>query len=71
MLTYSAHVAIVPMTSQAVVAVHQGRPYSPGPDGRDQLGEDIAAFNKAVRADDRVEVIACPMRDGVSIIMRK
>ena len=46
----------------------QGRPYT---DEKDELGTEIRKFNEAVRNDDRVEVIAAPFRDGVSIIMRK
>ncbi len=46
----------------------QGRPYT---DKADELGTAIREFNEAVRKDDRVEVVATPFRDGVSIIMRK
>ena len=46
----------------------QGRPYT---DQTDELGSEIRKFNEAVRNDSRVEVIATPFRDGVSIIMRK
>lgn len=48
----------------------KGRPYVSA-QGEDQLADDIRDFNEAIRNDDRVEVIASPFRDGVSIIMRK
>ncbi len=48
--------------------VLQGRPYT---DQKDELGTEIRKFNEAIRSDGRVEVIATPFRDGVSIIMRK
>lgn len=48
----------------------QGRPYCKGEE-HDDLAEAIYEFNEAIRKDDRVEVVATPFRDGVSIIMRK
>ena len=37
----------------------------------DDLGKAIDDFNAAVRQDPRVDVVALPLRDGVSIITRK
>lgn len=48
----------------------QGRPYS-RVEGPDDLAEAIFDFNEAIRKDNRVDVVATPFRDGVSIITRK
>ena len=48
----------------------QGRTYAPGA-ARDELADAIRAFNDFVRADSRVDVVALPFRDGVSIITRR
>lgn len=48
----------------------KGRPYCKG-STKDDLADAIYEFNKAVHSDSRVDVIATPIRDGVSIIMRK
>ena len=48
----------------------QGRTYAPG-DVKDELAEAIRDFNAFVRSDPRVDVVALPFRDGVSIITRR
>ena len=48
----------------------QGRPYSRA-EGPDDLAEAIFDFNEAIQKDDRVDVVATPFRDGVSIITRR
>jgi caffeoyl-CoA O-methyltransferase len=44
----------------------QGEPYADG--ARSANGDAIAAFNRAVADDDRVEQVLLPLRDGVSLI---
>ncbi len=57
--------------SQACNSAHmQGRTYAPG-DAADELAEAIREFNAFVRKDPRVNVVALPFRDGVSIITRR
>lgn len=46
----------------------KGRPYC---GEKDDLADAIYKFNKAVHSDPRVDVVATPIRDGVSIILRK
>lgn len=48
----------------------QGQPYLP-PQQRTANGEAIAAFNRAVADDPRVEQVLLPVRDGLTIIRRK
>ena len=48
----------------------QGRVYAPG-DVKDELADAIREFNEFVIKDERVEVVAMPFRDGVSIIQRR
>ena len=48
----------------------QGRTYAPG-GVKDELADAIREFNQFVVKDERVEVVAMPFRDGVSIIQRK
>jgi hypothetical protein len=48
----------------------QGRTYASG-GVKDELAEAIREFNAFVRQDARVEVVALPFRDGVSIITRR
>lgn len=50
--------------------VMQGRTYEPG-DVKDEMADAIREFNKTIVADPRVDVVALPFRDGVSIVMRK
>ena len=38
---------------------------------KDELADAIREFNQFVVKDERVEVVAMPFRDGVSIIQRK
>ena len=44
----------------------QGQPYAPG-DRADVNGRAITEFNTAVAADDRVEQVLLPVRDGVTL----
>jgi len=46
----------------------QGQPYASGSDSDN--GRAIAAFNRAVAADPRVEQVLVPLRDGVTLIRR-
>jgi caffeoyl-CoA O-methyltransferase len=46
----------------------QGEPYLPG--GRSPNGEAIADFNRAVAADERLEQVLLPLRDGLTLIRR-
>jgi caffeoyl-CoA O-methyltransferase len=46
----------------------QGEPYLPA--GRSANGEAIAEFNRAVAADERVEQVLLPLRDGLTLIRR-
>ena len=46
----------------------QGQPYTGT--GMTANGEAIAAFNEAVTADDRVEQVMLPLRDGLTLIRR-
>lgn len=48
----------------------QGRTYYPG-GVKDELADAIREFNEFVRKDSRVDVVALPFRDGVSIITRR
>ena len=48
----------------------QGRVYEPGTT-KDELADAIREFNQFVRNDPRVDVVALPFRDGVSIVTRK
>ncbi len=48
----------------------QGRTYYPG-GVKDELADAIREFNEVVRKDSRVDVVALPFRDGVSIITRR
>ena len=48
----------------------QGRTYAPG-GVKDELADAIREFNQFVAKDERVEVVAMPFRDGVSIVQRK
>ena len=48
----------------------QGRTYEPGGQ-KDEMADAIREFNQAVVKDDRVDVVALPFRDGVSIITRR
>lgn len=48
----------------------QGQPYLPV-EQRTPNGEAIAQFNSVVAADDRVEQVLLPLRDGLTIIRRK
>ena len=47
----------------------QGQPYLPQ-DERTHNGEAIAAFNREVKNDPRVEQVLLPVRDGLTIIRR-
>jgi predicted O-methyltransferase YrrM len=47
----------------------QGQPYRDGEPSTDN-GRAIAEFNAAVAADDRVEQVLVPIRDGVTLIRR-
>ena len=38
---------------------------------KDELADAIREFNEVVRKDPRVDVVALPFRDGVSIITRR
>jgi caffeoyl-CoA O-methyltransferase len=44
--------------------------YAPGPE-RDEAAEAIAAFNRVVVADPRVDVVLVPFRDGISLIQHR
>lgn len=46
----------------------QGEPWTPGP--RSAAGEAIAAFNRALADDARVEQVLLPLRDGLTLIRR-
>lgn len=46
--------------------LHQGEPYLPGPVSAN--GEAIAAFNRAVADDPRLEQVLLPLRDGLTLI---
>ncbi|GAB3996287.1 O-methyltransferase [Nocardioides marmoraquaticus] len=46
----------------------QGQPWLPGE--RTANGEAIAAFNDRVAADDRVQQVLLPLRDGVTLVRR-
>lgn len=46
----------------------QGQPYLSGP--RSENGAAIAAFNRAVADDPRVEQVLLPLRDGLTLIRR-
>ena len=48
----------------------QGRTYAPG-EVADELAEAMKEFNAFVRKDPRVDVVALPFRDGISIITRR
>jgi len=48
----------------------QGEPWASGPDGPSPNGVAIAAFNLALAADDRVEQVLVPLRDGVTLARR-
>ena len=48
----------------------QGRVYAPG-DQQDELADAIREFNEFVVKDERVEVVAMPFRDGVSVVQRR
>lgn len=48
----------------------QGRVYAPD-DVPDASADAVRAFNQAVRADARVEVVHVPFRDGVALIRRR
>lgn len=48
----------------------QGRTYEPG-GIKDEMADAIREFNKTIVKDPRVDVVALPFRDGVSIVMRK
>ena len=48
----------------------QGRTYAPG-GVKDELADAIREFNDFVVKDERVEVVAMPFRDGVSIVQRR
>ena len=51
-------------------ACWQGRVYAPG-NIKDESAEAIRKFNDFVAADERVEVVTLPIRDGVSIVQRR
>ena len=61
------------LAPNAVIAVDntlmQGQPYRDGTPATDN-GRAIADFNAAVAADDRVEQVLVPIRDGVTLIRR-
>ena len=44
--------------------------YAPG-DTKDESADAIRKFNDFVAADERVEVVTLPIRDGVSIVQRR
>ena len=44
--------------------------YAPG-DTKDESAEAIRKFNDFVAADERVETVTLPIRDGVSIVQRR
>jgi predicted O-methyltransferase YrrM len=48
----------------------QGKTYAPG-DVKWELADAIREFNNYVSNDPRVDVVAMPFRDGVSIITRR
>jgi caffeoyl-CoA O-methyltransferase len=48
----------------------QGEPYLPAPGGRSPNGEAIVEFNRFVAADERLEQVLLPLRDGVTLIRR-
>ncbi len=54
----------------AVPCPRQGRVYAPG-DTKDESAEAIRKFNEFVSADERVETVTLPIRDGVSIVQRR
>jgi predicted O-methyltransferase YrrM len=55
---------------QVGVCCLQGRTYAPG-DVADASADAVRAFNQQLLADDRVEVVALPFRDGVSLVRRR
>ena len=50
--------------------VPQGRTYYSG-GVKDEMADAIRDFNQYVRQDSRVDVLALPFRDGVTIITRR
>ncbi len=56
--------------ADAVLCPRQGRVYAPG-DTKDESAEAIRKFNEFVSADERVETVTLPIRDGVSIVQRR
>ena len=63
----ASEIAMADMMPRAFV---QGRTYcSAGV--KDEMADAIREFNQYVRQDSRVDVLALPFRDGVSIITRK
>ena len=44
--------------------------YAPGEE-KDESAEAIRKFNEFVAADERVETVTLPIRDGVSIVQRR
>lgn len=60
------------LTPDAVIAVDntlmQGQPYAGA--GRTANGDAIAAFNRAIAEDSRLEQVLIPIRDGVTLIRR-
>ncbi len=58
------------LSSARLAACMQGRTYYSG-GVKDELADAIREFNEVVRKDPRVDVVALPFRDGVSIITRR
>jgi predicted O-methyltransferase YrrM len=48
----------------------QGRTYAPG-NVTDASADAVRVFNEQLLADERVEVVALPFRDGVSLVRRR
>ena len=71
----ATHVQTRPLGCQsakadAVPCLCQGRVYAPG-DTKDESAEAIRKFNEFVSADERVQTVTLPIRDGVSIVQRR
>ncbi len=56
--------------SENVNVPSQGRTYYSG-GVKDEMADAIRDFNEYVRQDSRVDVLALPFRDGVTIITRR
>ena len=56
--------------SETIHVPSQGRTYYSG-GVKDEMADAIREFNEYVRQDSRVDVLALPFRDGVTIITRR